>query len=95
MTVTNVLWRVLHWWINLAPNFATYDEPEPFPSRRVADRRPGILYLFQPILWTDVTRVRFTSGYPVTLFMLYHMLPSEGHVSLLSTMPPPPSPLLF
>ena len=67
------------------PDFATYDEPEPFPSRRVADRRPGILYPFHQILWTDVKRVRFTSGYLVT----YNMLPSEGHVSLLSTMPPP------
>ena len=46
MNVTNVLWRVLHWWINLAPNFATYDEPESFPQ---ADRWPTgdmVYYIF-------------------------------------------------
>ena len=65
--------------------------PNLSPSRQVADRRHGILYLFQPILWTDVKRVRFTSGYQVKLFILYNMLPSEGNVFIPSKCLPPPS----
>ena len=69
--------------------------PNLSPSRQVADRRHGILYLFQPILWTDVKRVRFTSGYQVKLFILYNMLPSEGNVFIPSKCLPPHPQFLF